>query len=325
MSPSPSIRCRSARPACSPAPTACRSTRRPPGTRSRFPADGVLVDDPGHRLDLTAAVRAVFETVFGPRADAAWQEAGDLLDPKGHDVASWLRSGFFEHHLRRHSKSRRKAPIVWQLGSGRSGIFAYAHRLTRDSLFAIANEIAGPRLAAEERKLASLREGAGDAPSARDRAEIDAAEAAVDEARTVLAEVRRVAPLWEPDLDDGIVLVSAPLWRLVPHKAWQKELKGRWDDLVAGKYDWAHTAMHLWPERVVPKCASDRSLAIAHGLEDVFWAEGADGKWAKRGTAHPVRSTTSSPSATSLRSRLPWPTSLGAPALAGSGRGRGRS
>ena len=37
--------------------------------------------------------------------------------------------------------------------------------------------------------------------------------------------------------------------------------------------------MHLWPERVVPKCATDRSLAIAHGLEEVFWVEGTDGKW----------------------------------------------
>ena len=35
----------------------------------------------------------------------------------------------------------------------------------------------------------------------------------------------------------------------------------------------------LWPERVVPKCATDRSLAIAHGLEDVFWFEDDDGKW----------------------------------------------
>lgn len=296
----------------------------PAGYPLTFPADGVLVDDPGHPRDLTAAVRTVFESVFGVRADAAWQEAGDLLDPRGHDVSAWLRSGFFEHHLRRHSKSRRKAPIVWQLGSGRSGIFAYAHRLTRDSLFAIANEIAGPRLAAEERKLASLHEGAGAAPSARDRAEIDAAETAADEARTVLAEVRRVAPLWEPDLDDGIVLVSAPLWRLVPHKAWQKDLKGRWNELVAGKYDWAHLAMHLWPERVVPECASDRSLAIAHGLEDVFWAEGADGKWAKR--SRPTRSIDDvitgldKPAVKAALADL-----LGAPAPAGTGRGRGRS
>ena len=82
----------------------------------------------------------------------------------------------------------------------------------------------------------------------------------------------------------------APLWRLVPqHKPWQKELKATWDELVAGKYDWAHLAMHLWPERVVPKCATDRSLAIAHGLEDVFWVEGADGKWKPRAHARRAR------------------------------------
>jgi hypothetical protein len=37
--------------------------------------------------------------------------------------------------------------------------------------------------------------------------------------------------------------------------------------------------MHLWPERVIAKCAQDRSLAIAHGLEEVFWYEYEDGKW----------------------------------------------
>ena len=83
-----------------------------------------------------------------------------------------------------------------------------------------------------------------------------------------------MAPLWNPNLDDGVIINFAPLWRLVPqHKAWQKELKSTWDALCEGKYDWAHLAMHLWPERVVPKCAKDRSLAIAHGLEDVFWEE----------------------------------------------------
>ena len=91
--------------------------------------------------------------------------------------------------------------------------------------------------------------------------------------------------LWKPDLDDGVVLTMAPLWRLVPqHRAWQKELKAAWDSLCTGEYDWAHVAMHLWPERVVPKCATDRSLAIAHGLEEDFWEEGAKGKWSARAT-----------------------------------------
>lgn len=62
------------------------------------------------------------------------------------------------------------------------------------------------------------------------------------------------------------------------YKPWQKELKSKWDDLAAGKYDWAHIAMRPRPGRVEPKCATDRSLAIAHGLEDVFWIDGTDGK-----------------------------------------------
>ena len=33
---------------------------------------------------------------------------------------------------------------------------------------------------------------------------------------------------------------------------------------------------------VVPKCATDRSLAIAHGLVDAFWREGSDGQWQPR-------------------------------------------
>ena len=32
-----------------------------------FPEDGILVDDPGDPRDLSAAVRAVFEVVFGAR------------------------------------------------------------------------------------------------------------------------------------------------------------------------------------------------------------------------------------------------------------------
>ena len=52
-----------------------------------------------------------------------------------------------------------------------------------------------------------------------------------------------------------------------------------WGALIRGECDWAHLAMRLWPERVIPKCAEDRSLAIAHGLEEVFWFEDEEGKW----------------------------------------------
>lgn len=260
-------------------------TRAPEWYPLSFPENGVLVDDLGHAQDLPTAVRAVFDVIFGSDADRWWTDVGALLDPKNHDLRAWIAGSFFEYHIKRYSKSRRKAPILWQLGtaSGRYSLWLYAHRLTRDSFFQLQTEVVAPKVAHEERQLTSLTQNAGSSPTPAARKEIAAQESLVDELRTMLDEVKRIAPLWNPDLDDGVVLTMAPLWRLVPqHKTWQKELRTHFSDLAAGKYDWAHLAMHLWPERVVPKCASDRSLAIAHGLEALLWVTDFSGAWQPR-------------------------------------------
>ena len=149
----------------------------------------------------------------------------------------------------------------------------------------VQNDLIIPKLAHEERKLESLRRDLGPDPISSDREALAAQEAFVEELRTLLREVKRAAPLWNPDLDDGVIINFAPLWRLVPHqKAWQKELRAMWEGLCAGDHAWSHLAMRLWPERVVPKCATDRSLAIAHGLDDVFWVQGSEGNWKPRST-----------------------------------------
>jgi hypothetical protein len=82
--------------------------------------------------------------------------------------------------------------------------------------------------------------------------------------------------------------------------------------------------MHLWPERVVPKCATDRSLAIAHRLQHVFWIEGDDGKWKPRqaptrSVEELVRERTSTAVKSALKSLLEAPVANG-----NGGRGRGR-
>jgi len=67
-----------------------------------------------------------------------------------------------------------------------------------------------------------------------------------------------------------VQICAAPLWPLFRHKPWQKVLKDTWAKLEKGDYDWAHLAMNYWPERVRERCKTDKSLAIAHGLEDVY-------------------------------------------------------
>jgi len=256
----------------------------PAGYPITFPPDGLLVNDPGHDRDLPASVRRVFELIFDD-PDIRWREAAELMTSRGRGLRDWFSREFFASHLKRYSKSRRKAPIYWQLATASASysVWLYCHSFSRDTFFKILNDYANPKLQHEERKLTSLTQAAGPNPAANQRNEIASQDAFIEELRAFREEVARVAPLWKPDLDDGVIINFAPLWRLVPHhKAWQKECKKVWDKLVKGDYDWAHLAMHLWPGRVVPKCAGDRSLAIAHDLEDEFWYEGGDGKWCQR-------------------------------------------
>ena len=230
-------------------------------------------------------MRRVLEPVFGNETDAVWREAAEIVDARAHDVRGWVARSFFEDHIKVYSKSRRKAPIYWQLGtpSASYSVWLYLHRFTRDTFYKVLNDFVEPKLRHEESKLASLTQEAGGTPTSSQTKPIDAQERFVEELRGFRDEVARIAPLWNPDFDDGVIINFAPLWRLVPHhRSWQKECKKVWDKLCKGEYDWAHLAMHLWPERVVPKCRKDRSLAIAHGLEDVFWEEDSDGKWKSR-------------------------------------------
>lgn len=270
----------------------------------------ILVDDEGHADDLAARVRAVAERVH---VDVPEKLRG------------WLAKELFPLHIKMYSKSRRKAPIYWQLAtpSASYSVWLHIHAFSKDTLFRVQNDYAAPKLAHEERRLGSLTSELRDGATAAQRKQLAAQEALVEELRAFLDEVKRVAPLWKPNLDDGVVVNFAPLWRLVPqNKSWQKELKATWDVLCEGKYDWAQLAMHLWPERVVSKCAKDRSLAIAHGLGDVFWVEGSDGKWTARKTPthnidELVRERASPAVKSALKSLLEAPVTTG-----NAGRGR---
>lgn len=233
-------------------------------------------------------------------------------------------SSFFDHHLKQYSKSRRRAPIFWQLGmqSGRYSVWLYAHRLTVDTVFQLQNDIVTPKLEHEDRQLTNLIEKAGASPSAHERREIAAQEMFVQELRVMLEELRRVSLLWKPNLDDGMVLTMSPFWRLVPqHRSWQKELKSKWEELCAGKYDWSSIAIHLWPERVIPECSNDRSLAIAHDLESLLWIQDENGNWRPRTIALSiddlVRERNSSAVKAALNSFMDLPVSSSSPTRRG--------
>ena len=254
----------------------------PDGYGLDLPPHGVLVDDPGHPWDAVTRMERVVDLVSNLRGAEWIQEAEALL---GRDLRDWLRRYGFERHLKRYSRRRRKAPLFWHFAprSRTYGIWLYSPVATRDSIYRILNDYVNPKLKATERVLIELRHEGGDSPTTQQRRDLGSQEALVGDLRAFREELTRVATLWAPHRDDGVALNCAPLWRLFDHhRAWQKECKTKWGELAKGKYDWASWAMHLWPERVVGSCAKDRSIAIAHGLEEALWVEGDDGKWTPR-------------------------------------------
>jgi hypothetical protein len=294
------------------APIPLRSPSMYPEGQEPAGRPDILVDDEGHADDIVARVDAVADGVHP-----------DLPE----NLRASLAKDFFPLHIKMYSKSRRKAPIYWQLATSSAGysVWLYIHAFSKDTLFRVQNDYAAPKLAHEERRLESLTRDIRDKTTAAQRMELAAQAVFVEELRAFLEEVRRVAPLWNPNLDDGVIINFAPLWRLVPqHKPWQKELRSTWESICEGKYDWAQLSMHFWPERVVPKCVIDRSLAIAHGLQEVFWVEGSDGMWTARMTPTKsvdqlVRERTSPAVKAALKSLLDAPLATGS---AGGGRGR---
>ena len=173
--------------------------------------------------------------------------------------------------MRRYSKSRRQAPIYWPLAtaSGSYTLWLYYPSLTSQTLYSAVNDFIDPKLQQVAADAAALR-NKGSARSRDDEQKFDAAQALELELIELRDTLLRLAPTYQPSQDDGVQISAAPLWPLYRHKPWQKVLKETWAKLEKGDYDWAHLAMNYWPDRVRERCKTDKSLAIAHGLEHLY-------------------------------------------------------
>ena len=217
---------------------------------------GILVDDPGHPHDLARLVEEVLTRVGAPVSE---------------DVRRWLQRDFFAFHLQRYSKSRRQAPIYWPLSttSGSYTLWVYYPNLTSQTLYTAINDFVEPKLKQVGADVTALR-NKGSARTRDDEKQFETLQALELELIELRDTLLKLAPTYKPNHDDGVQISAAPLWPLFRHKPWQKVLKDTWAKLEKGDYDWAHLAMNYWPDRVREKCKTDKSLAIAHGLEDLY-------------------------------------------------------
>ena len=213
--------------------------------------DGVIVDDPEQLEDIVRRVRDVFELIWQECSESAENEACQILGVK--ELRDYFRKpgkgGFWDGHVTRYSKSRRKAPIYWLLQSSRRNyaLWLYYHRLDKDLLFKALVNYVEPKIRLETSRLETLRRqrtaaGENGKDSKRLAKDGEQQEDFISELKDFEDKLRRAANLHlEPDLDDGIVLNIAPLHELVP---WIKA-RNYWEELLDGKYEWSSIGKQL--------------------------------------------------------------------------------
>jgi hypothetical protein len=219
--------------------------------------DGILVDNLDHKDDIIRGIRDILELIWKDRADAIEREVCEILGVK--DLRDYFRKpgsgGFWDDHVKRYSKSRRKAPIYWLLQSSKKNyaLWIYYQRLDKDILFKALLNYVEPKIRLEESRLEPLRAqraraGASGKGVKKLEKDIERQEEFISELRDFEDKLRRVANLHlEPDLNDGVVLNIAPLWELVP---W-KEAKNYWEELLDGQYEWSPSGKQLREKGIV--------------------------------------------------------------------------
>lgn len=206
----------------------------------------MMLDEPGHDDDILPCMRAAAVPVYGDRADDIMDELSTMLGTR--DLRTYMRRGFFRDHLAVYTKSRREAPLYWQLSvpSRGWGIWLYAPTLTRETLHGIVRH-AERRMAIggeESRRLRQEREAASGRSARELDQRLDVEEGLVEELRVFRDEAGRLAGLgWNPDLEDGYALVAAMLRRLFVPRTWRK-LDQLAVDIAKGSFPWA--SLHEW-------------------------------------------------------------------------------
>lgn len=230
--------------------------------------DGVMVADTGHPQNFVRRTMECLETMRG--REAAHTLVRTSVAKTSGDPEDLLRGWFdrFTGHpnasfWKYHYQLYRNRPIYWPFQSPNKHftVWVFHERFGPTTLFTI-KQLADDQSRLIEREITTLRPLAATNRAAAKQ--LDALLESTDDLREFSNRIQTIANHgYTFCVDDGVLLNAAPLHSLLP--SWP-ETKKAWQELEAGKYDWAQQAMKHWPYRVTAACKTNKSFAIAHGL-----------------------------------------------------------
>jgi len=203
---------------------------------------GVIIDDPGSKLDIIDLCQKSFENVFEDAETIT--EIERLL---GKNLRTYFQLDIFGYHY----KKFKKCPIFWQLTipSRNYSVWINYLLLKKEYLLKIKNEIIEPKLKFEEEKLNNLSHEMIDAENHNEKSiikrlsrEISEKQKLIEEIKEFQKNINEIIDLDLPfDLDDGVTVNMAPFYKLIP---WNEPNK-IWEKIKNGEYEWSSLFKHL--------------------------------------------------------------------------------
>lgn len=198
--------------------------------------DGITVMDEGHSDDATARVRDALDKILNEN------EAKEVINIIGGDLRKFLMSDFF---IKYHIPMYKKRPVYWLLQTAKKnyGFYIYNLKFTQDTLYSLIQKYIVPRINLEKLRLNDIynKKDAVNTPKEKKGKEnfIVKSEDFIEELKLFKQDIQEVIDTgFKPDIDDGVILNMAPLYKLIPWREPEKYYK----NLRMGQYEWAQVS-----------------------------------------------------------------------------------
>jgi len=142
----------------------------------------------------------------------------------------------------------KKRPVYWLLQTAKKnyGFYIYNLKFTQDTLYSLIQKYIVPRINLEKLRLNDIynKKDAVNTPKEKREKEnfIVKSEDFIEELKLFKQNIQEVIDTgFKPDIDDGVILNMAPLYKLIPWKEPEKYYK----NLQMGQYEWAHVSRYF--------------------------------------------------------------------------------